>query len=318
MDKKINFVFFVFLLMSMSFVWADSSYYEDDNTALEGHVSDSFYVVKLRYEPYPVSPGDYFTIWVQAERPSPEAKDIRFELIEEYPFFLDSNENAVREFDNAKIEDVVLEYKVRVSESAVDGLNTLKIRQYTGSGSAIVHEFDISVSDVQTSFDAIVQETVSGETTIAIANIGQNDANAAIVRIPEQEGVKVSGTNGQMIGNLEQGDYTIVSFTFEGSGVMDLRIDYTDSIGVRRNETVEIYRGVAIGGSGETMVPGSRKAGLDAEEESGIDATTWAILIFLVIVGYFSYRHYKKNKEIMKGGSSGVPEWMKRKSDAKK
>ena len=322
MNKKINFVYFVFLLMSGSFVLADVSYYEDDNTAFEGHASDSFYVVKLRYEPYPVSPGEYFTIWVQAERPSADAKDIRFELVEEYPFFLDSNENAVREFDSAKIEDVVLEYKVRVDESAVDGVNTLKIKQYFGTDSTIIHEFDISVSDVQTSFDAIVQETVNGETTIAIANIGQNDADAAIVRIPEQEGVRVSGTNGQMIGNLEQGDYTIVAFTFEGSGVMDLQIDYTDSIGVRRSEIVEIYRGAAMEGSSDsgTMVPGSRKAGLDSMEESGFSTTTWAILVFVfAVLGYLGYRHYKNNKlEKIKGDSSGVPTWMKKKNGAKK
>jgi len=319
MNKKMNFVFFVFLLMSVSFVFADVTYYEEDNTELEGFVSDSFYVVKLRYEPYPVSPGDYFTIWVQAERPSAETKDIWFELVEEYPFFLDSNEDAVRDFRSVSIEDVVLEYQVRVDESAVSGVNTLKIKQHLDSGDTVIHEFDISVSDVQTSFDAIIQETVAGETSIAIANIGQNDANAAIVRIPEQEGVRVSGTNGQMIGNLEQGDYTIVSFTFEGSGALDLQIDYTDSIGVRRSETVVIYRGSDFGdsSSSDAMVPGSKRDGSTVSGESD-SSMTWIIwVIVLAVVGFFGYKYHKKKLIKMKGVSSVVPGWMKKEKGTK-
>ena len=315
MDKKINFIL-VGLLVFTAFASADVSYYEEDNSDIETIGSVSFSIVKLRYESYPVSPGEYFTIWVQAEKTAPEKRDIKFEFLEEYPFSLDSDEDLVREFPNIGSENVVLEYKVRVDESAVSGENTLKIRQDLALGSAIIHEFDISVADVQTSFDAIIQETVIGETTIAIANIGQNDANAAIVRIPEQEGVVVSGSNGQMIGNLEQGDYTVVAFTFEGSGAIDLQIDYTDSIGVRRSENVVVYRGLNSASLGDS---GSRQSGTGVPVESDSDDSSWMIwLTVLVVLGFVGYRYYKKKLVKTKGVSSMVPDWMKKEKGAKK
>ena len=314
MNKKMNIIFFVFLLTFASFVLADATYYEEDHSAVDSIGSSSFSVVKLRYESYPVSPGEYFTIWVQAEKTSSEARDIKFELVENYPFFLDSNEDAVRDFQNVRSENVVLEYQVRVDESAVNGVNTLQIKQDIGFGSVIIHEFDISVSDVQTSFDAVVQETVMGETSIAIANIGQNDANAAIVRIPKQEGVTIKGNNGQMIGNLEQGDYTVVAFSFEGTGAIELQIDYTDSIGVRRSESVVVYRGSDSGDSA-AVVPGSKRGASATPVESDSDITTWMIWAFvLAVVGFVGYK-YHKNKKLLKtkGGSSSVPGWMKKK-----
>ena len=322
--RKENFylVFFVFLLMSAGFVSADVSYYEEDNTALGSIGSTAFYLTKLRYESYPVSPGDYFTIWIQIEKNSGVEKDVTFELIEEYPFFLDSNEEAVRAFSNVGAEAIVLEYKVRVDESAVSGVNTLKFRQTSELGSSIIHEFDISIEEVQTAFDAVVQDNVDGEVSIALANIGQNDANAAIVKIPEQDGIRIVGTSGQMIGNLEQGDYTVVGFVLSGTAsVLEMQIDYTDSIGIRRSELIEIPFDASFVSSSGALEGTVARGGLSKNGSSQVESTsyvTWIVWIFVIAVLVFVGYKYVKKKKNSKGISSLTPEWMKKEKGAKK
>ena len=314
--KERYFLFFALILFCFSFVLADAVYYEEDSSVVFDTDTNYLAVTKLRYEPYPVSPGDYFTIWVQVEKSGSLRSDAVFELIEEYPFSLDDNEDSVREIFSMSSEAVVLEYQVRVSEDAVSGYNVLKFRQSLAGGSDIISEFDVYVDDVQTSFDAVVQDNTDGELSIALANIGQNDADAAIVRVPEQDGVMVSGTNGQMIGNLEQGDYTVVGFTAatrESSIV--LQIDYTDRIGERRFEYIEVplsssYDSVLLNASN----PFGGKNGLkgDLESESSVSLAGWVVAVFVLIVGiYLGRRYYLGRKFSRKGkGKAETPSWV--------
>jgi hypothetical protein len=322
MKKEITYIMLgVFLFISISFAVADASYFEEDYSRSLNTDSSFVEVTKLRYESYPVSPGDYFTIYIQAQKTGTVNTNVKFELLEEYPFSLDSNEDPIRTFNNLNNEPVVLEYKVRVDDSAVGGENVLKLRQ-GGSGATVIREFDIIVEDVQTSFDAVVQDNTNSELSIALANIGQNDANAAIVRIPEQEGVVVSGTSGQMIGNLEQGDYTVVGFTLSGkASSFNMQIDYTDSIGIRRSEIIEI----PLSGSGSAVVvsggtPDVNFANRSRPQVGATVTTSWTtylVWIFvLVVLGFISYKYVKKKKNT-KGNSSIVPEWIKKAKGAK-
>lgn len=48
--------------------------------------------------------------------------------------------------------------------------------------------------------------------SLSIANIGSNNADAVVVRIPNQPGVSVHGSNIAILGNLNQGDYTLANF----------------------------------------------------------------------------------------------------------
>ena len=92
---------------------------------------------------------------------------------------------------------------------------------------------DIDVADAQTNFDLVVQDSTSSEVSLAIANVGKNTANSMIVRIPEQNGFRVTGTNGQMVGNLDSGDYTIASFSLAAIGRnsenLTVQIDYRNT-----------------------------------------------------------------------------------------
>src|SRR4030042_2100237 len=213
MNKKISslIVGIFFFLAVVNFT---SAYEVNYNNTNFGDIQ----VTSLKYEPYPANPGEYVDIWIKANLGS-STDYVKFELLDSFPFSVDSSENRVREYEDFS-GSVVMHYKVRVDEDAVEGTNQLKIKiisdKYSSSG--YIYSMDVEVADAQTDFDLVIQDSTSSEISLAIANIGKNTANSMIVRIPEQESYKSTGTNGQMVGNLESGDYTIVSFSIASIG----------------------------------------------------------------------------------------------------
>ncbi len=107
----------------------------------------SLKVISLKYEPYPVEPGSYFKMWIKLENSGVDkANDVSFELIPEFPFSLDKNENALREIGKLDVGDeIVLEYKIRVNKDAVVGKNDLKSRYCIQKGLCVTHDFNISI-----------------------------------------------------------------------------------------------------------------------------------------------------------------------------
>jgi hypothetical protein len=283
-------------------------------------------VTSLKYEPYPANPGEYVDVWIKAKIGS-SVDYAKFEIVDSFPFSIDSSEDPVREYEDFS-GDVVMHYKVRIDEDAVEGTNQLKLRiissEYSDLGS--VSTIDIEVADAQTDFDLVIQDSTSSEISLAIANIGKNTANSMIVRIPEQDNYKVTGTNGQMIGNLESGDYTITSFSLvsvgRNPGNLIVQIDYTDSIGERRSVLKEVQFGSQSSGtiignfSGTTRdFPGGNFPGMQTKKPKWPYFLAGGLL--LIIIGFFVYQKHKKSinlffkrekKNISK--SIDVPEWI--------
>jgi len=269
-------------------------------------------VDSLRYEPYPVNPGEYFTLWVKAENlGTTETKDAIFNLAPQFPFSLDANENPVRELGKlAAGQVVVIQYKVRVDKDAVAGDNELQLKYKANSAdlSWYYQPFDINVENAQTDFDLVIQDTTNGQVAIAIANIGENPAYSVIVRVPEQDAFQTTGTSGQMVGNLDNGDYTLVSFEIakkQGKGPLKIQIDYTDTIGKRRTVVKELDFN-----SGQVQSSTQFQSGQTANGTNGNfnrSRTTqlqiyqqwwfWAIIILFVYGTFRLYKFYKKRKE---------------------
>ncbi len=70
-----------------------------------------------------------------------------------------------------------------------------------------------------TDFEISAEMSGSSQLSISIANVGSNNAGAVVVRIPDQEGIKVSGSSASILGNLNEGDYTIASFTLTNTRI---------------------------------------------------------------------------------------------------
>jgi len=64
----------------------------------------------------------------------------------------------------------------------------------------------------ETDFDVTFSESSAGQTSLSVANTGNNPALSVTVRIPDQDNFQISGSSSSIIGNLDKGDYTIVSF----------------------------------------------------------------------------------------------------------
>jgi hypothetical protein len=135
--------------------------------------------------------------------------------------------------------------EVSVSPNAVPGLYSLSISiQYqdkTGANQSISSVAGIEIGG-ETDFDVSVQESTSTLTTLAITNIGTTTAYSTVVRIPQQENFRVVGSSSSVLGNLNAGDYTLVSFQIlptrnftQGTGrKLLVEIYYTDAVGIRR------------------------------------------------------------------------------------
>jgi len=289
-------------------------------------------IQQLKYEPYPVNPGEYFDLWIKVQYAGNALpQDTIFELKPEYPFSLDSNENPVRSYGSLSGNSIVLNYRVRVDENAVEGTNELKL-DYNSMGNTYTKVFDIQVTNAQTDFDLVVQESTGTEVSLAIANIGKNTANSLIVRIPQQDNFEVSGTNGQMVGNLASGDYSIVGFSLvsvgrvTGERILNVEMDYTDNIGVRRSVIKNISFSPNLSGLNATSQGygnfTGRFAGTQTNSSSIFKSIWfWAVMVIIGGSAYYLYRKYpkeikhflsrlNKNKPEREKSSKGAPDWV--------
>ena len=310
--KKINILFLVALIL-VSSVFAES--YEGNISTMGTYNSDyaSLDVKSLKYEPYPANPGEYVNLWIKIENIGKiSTENAYFELVPKYPFSLDSNENAVRELGKLGAgETAVLEYKVRIDEDAIGGNNEIQLRYNTDGKDKNweYQEFNIQLEDSQTDFDLVLQEVSGNEVSIAIANIGENIAYSVIVRIPEQDAFKIVGTSGQMVGNLENGDYTLVGFEITQDKKMNdeplkVRIDYTDEIGERRSviknvDYINQEPSATLPGAVNSDVAGGvRNNYMRVQTQTSIYQKWWfwGIIIIIGIGSWKGYKIYKTKK----------------------
>jgi len=86
----------------------------------------------LKYEPYPAEPGKYIQLWLNIENYGLQsAEKVTFVLEPEYPFSIDGN--ATKYFGEIRsLENVVIDYKVRVASNAVEGWNELILKHRVG------------------------------------------------------------------------------------------------------------------------------------------------------------------------------------------
>ncbi len=342
-NRIIFFFTFMFLVVILSVSQVSSQPINVTNYSVSSNY-DGVQVTMIKYTPYPANPGEYIDLWVQASLGS-SVDYAKFVVAQNFPFSVDSGDSASQTYTNMASREVVMHFKVRISQDAVAGMNNLKLDVITNpsTGSYTENDLGIYVENAQTSFDTVVQEESGSSVSLAVANIGENTANSLIVRIPDQKDFRVSGTNGQMVGNLNAGDYSLVNFDItpvimrgsqgvQGENNLTVEIDYTDSIGVRR----VVYENVtfnptyssnatsfvgASGSSGTFFVNGQRVSGGFQRNSGGIAWWVWLLIIItIIIVAFLTLRNNKYFLKIFKRnsgkkspkGNSELPDWIKK------
>jgi len=225
-----------------------------------------------------------------------------------------------------------LKYTVVADVNAQPGLYqldlNLKYESLTNTTSTVIKTKAGIFVGGETDFDVAFSESTQGQTSLSVANTGNNPALSVSVRIPEQSNFRVTGSNSAIIGNLDKGDYTIVSFQIAQSGManfsrqggqrtsqQDLQrlrnqtgignnnlkviIDYTDTTGERRS----VEKNVPIqfrASSGDTTQAMSHIS--TTQQTSFWQSKTFIALVIIaaLVIGFVLYRK-KSAREIITG-----------------
>ncbi len=315
----------------------------------------------VNQDPYPAVPGDYVDVVFQVSGiDSLDCGGAKFKLIPSYPFSIDENDtNRVLEgntFGSGYKKEWMIPYKLRVNKDALDGDSKITIASgqkinYEQEDVFVFRDFYITIQDSRTDFDSVIQEVSGSEISIAIANIGEYTANSVVVRIPEQDNFKATGISGQMVGNLDAGDYTIVSFSLnpiiqkrtqsdEDSEKTDFKnknlqfdIYYTDTLGERRivnmNLPLQMNSGALTNGEEQS---GTFQKRINVEQNSKTNWNLWiaiGVIIILVIILYIKFQKIIKRltqkikklfnkKKQLNNISNVIPDWMNNDKDGEK
>ncbi|MFP4403211.1 MAG: COG1361 S-layer family protein [Candidatus Woesearchaeota archaeon] len=136
--NKFLLVSFLMLIFCMGFVFAQISN------------SDALRISLVNQEPDPAEPGRYVDVRFMLENiGSEDLDDIEVEFLETYPFTLDQDDALKKIGKLASFQKdqnaLIIKYKVRVDNNAIEGENTLKLRLKKGDGDWLTYSFDIRV-----------------------------------------------------------------------------------------------------------------------------------------------------------------------------
>jgi hypothetical protein len=114
-----------------------------------------------------------------------------------------------------------LDYKVIADSNADPGLYLLGLHlSYTDPSrngtKTISTQAGVYVGG-GTDFDVAFSQNANGQMSFTVANIGSNPAYSVAVSIPNQRAWQVTGSNTNIVGNLNKGDYTTASFALQSS-----------------------------------------------------------------------------------------------------
>jgi len=251
----------------------------------------------ISQEPYPATPGDYVKVVFQMQGiVDTTCGNILFEITENYPFSLDAGEENQKsispgEFISGYDNSWTLPYRIRIDENAIDGENELEVI-YSSEAASMKKKFNITIEDSRSDFEIHVK-TYDFETekiTFGILNTGEKEIYAFTLEIPDQETIKIVGTNREVVGDIESNEEEITSFYLklseEEQTEIGLKLIYTDDIGVRR----VIDKTVSFNPEYFLEVP-------NGKEEEGFP--TWAFLLGIVVavIACYFYLRWKKKKK---------------------
>lgn len=233
-------------------------------------------VTLVNQEPDPAEPGKYVDVRFKFDNNgSGEARNVMVELLPEYPFSLEPGADAVRNLGTVQSMQrgdvgVIVKYRLRVDENAVEGENDLRLR-YKIEGYSWIEPEEFKV-DVQT-HDAILsvnsvsidKKTLEPGASNTVKIKLSNDADSVLKDIKarlELGGlpfIPLGSTNEKNIYKIDsresyEFDFEILANPDAASGVyqVPLKITYSDELGKTyfKNSTI----GLIVGSSPDLSV----------------------------------------------------------------
>ncbi len=216
----------------------------------------------LDAEPTPLQAGEYADVWIRVTNTgSATATDPQFEVVDNFPFTpTDRSEFNVRGGLGTG-ETRTFRTQVRVSENAVFGNNSLKIRKSSTGQNFIEERLELEVRTDDRSlivnsldFDERIEPGSSGEMTLGLENLANSQFRNIDISLETSElPISTRETSRKRITSIDALENDEVSFTIDVDDDADnelhdlpIRIDYQDQAGNELSMTETT--GVNIGG----------------------------------------------------------------------
>ncbi len=287
--------------------------------------AEAIYIDKMELVPGVITPVK-FTITNVGSAP---LRDISFKWENEDGVILPVGTSDTKYVQRIEVdESAELVYDVMASASAVPNLYKLKMTlsyddSVTGETTSTEALAGMYVGG-STDFDIAYAGTANGETSFSVSNIGSVQASSVTVRVPSQPSWRATGTDAVIIGNLNTGDYTIVSFALQQSGglarvpmqsmqqggqqggfsrnttrnqsvPLALEVAFTDTRGNRHVSTKEVMLNADSMGN-QTSLYGARMRPGTASTTTGLSTTHYVLIGVAALVLIVFYRRYAKRR----------------------
>jgi len=248
----------------------------------------------INQDPYPAIPGDYVKLVFQIDGlEERECGDVSFELNEKFPISFDPGTSNIFSaeagiFERTYGSFLLVPFKVRVDEDALDGENPIEAFVSTKRADDILYEFNLTIEDARADFEVFIKDydTTTNIMTLEILNTGENDVYALTIDIPKQDNIQVKGSPINIVGDLDSNDYTTADFeAVMQDGEITLDLLYIDEINVRRTVTKNI------------PFESSYFIGRKQDENGRGTGFYVVILVIVVLVGWWLLKKYKKRKK---------------------
>lgn len=217
------------------------------------------------------------------------------------------NSEYIKSIEVGEMIDV--SFDILASASAVADLYNVNLKvSYQDSISSVDSEYITNTGIYvggDTSFDLVFDEFENGEYAFTISNIGANNAESVTIKVPKQDGWTLSSGSSEIIGNLNKGDYTTVSFAMTKIQVQNINliVDYTNTLGERVSieKTVDVFGSAPISEDGSVVKTGTR-GGMGGMTSGVNSIVVWAKYaayliggIIVLIVGLKIFKKKRKN-----------------------
>lgn len=209
----------------------------------------------VNQEPDTADPGKYVDVRFKIENNgSQKVANFMFEVLPEFPFSLDPGKSAVEQIGDLNPtqktdEAVIIKYRLKVDDSAVEGDNELKVRYKFDKNDWIVpepflvkvqtHDAILSVDSVQADNESF-RPGASNDLKIRLTNKADSVLKNVKVRLDlgNVPFVPIGSTNEKSIYQIESGksydlDFNLLTDPEAKSGVYQaaLKIEYYDELG---------------------------------------------------------------------------------------
>jgi hypothetical protein len=127
MKKRVNLIVFSLVLTALLAVNAIAVELTPSTSVIPG--TSNLAITSLRYEPYPVSPGEQFDLWIKVDNQgASSANNATCILSADYPFSIYQGTSTKSYGKLNAGESIVFQFKLKTDEKAVQGSNELQIQ----------------------------------------------------------------------------------------------------------------------------------------------------------------------------------------------